>query len=436
MYRTLLLPLLAACASPSVPVVAITAPTLADDTAAEAAEPEPAPTPPSTCAALSTVERDFLPQGGSILAERAACEAVTHAVAGAEGSTLQLVLTAWGGVQPAHVQVTDLLGAPVATLDAAASGDVLAFTLDRSGEYLVTVTPTDADEPANGYALAAECVAGCERAYTRHPVVFMHGMGGTDAYLDLVTYFYRVEETLSEAGYAVFMPTVDPFEVTSARAREWSAHLDELVVAGEGRRFNLIGHSQGGLDARYLASLLDDGGRVVSVTTVGTPHRGSPVADVTSGFLDVAWLAELSLSALGDALGVFLGADADQDLSAQIAFLGTENMAAFNEDVLDRGDVYYASWAGRTCGALDLGCIDETGGEIVDPLLSVSFLLISAVEGDSDGIVPVSSAAWGELRGTLPADHVDEVGHLFGSTAFDHLAFYRDEVAHLSSLGY
>lgn len=435
MRRTLLLPFLVACASPSVALTDSAAPSPVDDTA-PAAPAEPAAAPPSTCGALDTIERDFLPQGRPLLSERGACEAVTHAIAGAEGSTLQLALTAWGGLEPAHIQITDLLGTALASLDAAGSGDVLAVTLPRSGEHLVTVTPADPDEPANGYALSVDCVDGCERAYTRHPVVFMHGMGGTDAYLDLITYFYGVEDALTGDGYAVFMPTVDPFEATSVRARDWAAHLDALVDAGEGRRFNLIGHSQGGLDARYLASLLDDEGRVVSVTTIGTPHRGSPVADVMGGFLDVAWLAELSLGALADVLSVLLGSGADQDISAQIAFLSTEEMAAFNEDVLDRADVVYASWAGRTCGALDVACIAETGGEIVDPLLAASFLLLSAVEGDSDGMVPVSSAAWGTLRGTLPADHIDEVGHLFGSTAFDHLAFYRDEVAHLSAQGF
>jgi triacylglycerol esterase/lipase EstA (alpha/beta hydrolase family) len=35
----------------------------------------------------------------------------------------------------------------------------------------------------------------------------------------------------------------------------------------------------GGLDARYAISLLGLARRVASLTTIGTPHRGTPVGD-------------------------------------------------------------------------------------------------------------------------------------------------------------
>ena len=39
------------------------------------------------------------------------------------------------------------------------------------------------------------------------------------------------------------------------------------------------GHSMGGLDCRALVHLRDLEFEVLSITTVGTPHRGSPYAD-------------------------------------------------------------------------------------------------------------------------------------------------------------
>jgi len=262
-------------------------------------------------------------------------------------------------------------------------------------------------------------------------------LGGTDAYLDLIDYFYGVAPALEDAGYAVHTPTVEPFDVAEARAEDWEDALEDLQAEGAGRRFNLIGHSQGGLDARYLAGVLDAEGRVASIITVGTPHRGTPVADVVTGVLDAAWVVGFTVDLLVDSIAPLFGSSSDQDIVAQIEQLSTRGMDDFNARVPDRSDVYYASWAGQTCGALDHGCVRATGGEWVDPLLSVSHLLLYALVGDSDGMVPVSSAQWGDHRGQIPADHIDQVGHLLGTTAdsFDHVDFYLSEVDRLAAAG-
>jgi triacylglycerol esterase/lipase EstA (alpha/beta hydrolase family) len=390
------------------------------------------------CDTLWSSERAFIAQDTTTLEEREACEAVVHPIAGARGATIQVTLTAWGGLAPAQLQITDLLGAPLASGSALASGDTLSVTLDRSGEFFVALAPSDLSELASDYALSVSCLAGCDLSYSRYPLVLLHGLGGTDAYLDLISYFYGVESALSESGYAVSTPTVDPFQATAERAEQWAEHLDRLVAEGAGRRFNLIGHSQGGLDARYLAAHLDPEARVASIVTIGTPHRGTPVADAAVGLLDISWLGAVTAELLVDSLGLLLGAGSDQELIDQLRDLSTGSQADFNASVPDRGDVYYASWAGRTCGLLDLYCIAETGGEVVDPLLVAPLLLLSVVSGDSDGIVPVSSAQWGDYRGEVSADHIDQVGHLLGSTAasFDHIAFYREEAVRLAAQGY
>ncbi|MDI7267394.1 MAG: hypothetical protein QME96_05320 [Myxococcota bacterium] len=53
-------------------------------------------------------------------------------------------------------------------------------------------------------------------------------------------------------------------------------------------------------------------------------------------------------------------------------------------------------------------------------------------------LVTVESATWGTFRGTLPADHWDEIGQLAdGGPAgpFDHPAFYRQVAADLHRAG-
>jgi triacylglycerol lipase len=56
---------------------------------------------------------------------------------------------------------------------------------------------------------------------------------------------------------------------------------------------DMIGHSQGGLSSRYAAAVMPQA--VASVTTIGTPHRGSEVADwiATSPSIDMFGLRSL-----------------------------------------------------------------------------------------------------------------------------------------------
>src|SRR5205823_12773216 len=92
----------------------------------------------------------------------------------------------------------------------------------------------------------------------------------------------------------------------------------------------LIGHSLGGLDARYMISKLGMAERVKALLTVCTPHRGSPYAD---------W----SILHLGKRLGGLrlmnlLGLDVQA-----ISDLTTERCRQFNEEVPDVPGVRYFS---------------------------------------------------------------------------------------------
>jgi triacylglycerol lipase len=404
---------------------------------AESADVEPPPDPPaeageddSHCGLidlrLPATETAYLAQGTAIDGERPRCEARIHAIAGAKGSTLQIHLAA----EPPHtVTVTDLLGSPVPMSDAG------AIVLDRSGEYLVRVDPTDPDAPHSAYTIQSECIAGCDLAYTRYPVVLMHGAAGFGEILG-IEYFFDVTNSLADKGYLAFTPVVDPIASTEDRAQQTQAILDELVGEGQGRRFNLVGHSQGGLDARYLAGkLLDD--RIKSVTTVSSPHRGTPVADLTQGLVTITGVdsafVELALQTLTDAIGM-----PNMDYVGQLASLTSTGMAEFNATVPDRTDVYYASWAGRSCSTFDWDCQDGNDGEVIAPYLGMTFWIIQMAAGDNDGMCPVESAKWGEFKGTVPADHFDEVGQLVGVTtsAFSHRDFYAEVSKDLYGRGF
>ncbi|MBW1880131.1 MAG: hypothetical protein JRJ84_17355 [Deltaproteobacteria bacterium] len=388
------------------------------------------------CGALTlAAEGTFVRQGDAVQGWRGQCEVAVHASAGAGGSRVSVRLPDWSGQSAARVRVLDLLGQDLHSPAVLEPGESVPVDLVQSGEFFVHLEPVDLDEPGHAYAVGVQCVQGCDLEFTRYPLVLVHGAAPAD-YVSLFQYFYGVREHLQERGYLVVTPAVDPFASTEQRCAQWSDHLDTLVDDGVGRRFDLIGHSQGGTDARYLTSRLAYGDEVAAVITVAAPHRGSAVADVASGLVDVTPFGQELVDAAVDGLAALLGLP-PQDAVGALASLTTEAMADFNATTPDVPGVYYASWAGRSCGVLDLYCQRQTGGEVVAVYLGATFTLLSIAAGDNDGMVPVSSAQWGAYMGEIPADHMDSVGQVVDAVnpVFDHRAFYLSEARRLAALG-
>ncbi|WP_434384856.1 esterase/lipase family protein [Melittangium boletus] len=167
--------------------------------------------------------------------------------------------------------------------------------------------------------LLALCVLGlgtpaqAGAAKTKYPVVFAHGLGGFD---DLLGYNYWGDDygmfvgTTCKSAWTCnddldynqqsFAAAVQPMQNSEARGLALANAIEGYMASVGATRVNLIGHSQGGLDARKAAKVLYQrkGYTVVSVlVSVSSPHRGSPVAkyilDLKPGVTNViAALAE------------------------------------------------------------------------------------------------------------------------------------------------
>jgi len=382
-------------------------------------------------------ESAFIGQGTGFEGQRSGCTSVVHATAGAAQSVLRLSLNEWTGSSDARVSFEDLKGDQLIVPVAMGAGDSLELRLAIAGETLIVIEPTDPDEPANGYGLEVSCIEGCGVPFTRYPVVLQHGFGGSGNPGE-GAYFFQVRETLSEEGYLVFTPTVEPIQGTENRGVVLASQLDAWRSEGMARRFNVIGHSQGALDARYVVSTLGRNGWVASIVSVGTPHRGTPVADVILGAIEDDPVPEPWVDLAVDAVTALYGIEGeDHSLEAALNAFATDTMAEFNAQNPDHPDVYYGSWAGISCGVLDLNCQAACGGEVVDPLLAITHFILYLYGIESDGMVPLESAKWGDHQGEVCADHLDQVG-LFEDTptdAFDHIAFYRSEFQRLAERG-
>ncbi|KAF8943979.1 hypothetical protein BGZ52_011046, partial [Haplosporangium bisporale] len=91
-------------------------------------------------------------------------------------------------------------------------------------------------------------------------------------------YWYGVRDALDDIGCSVHTARVPPFAGIQQRAERLKEYIERSLP--HGAEVNLIGHSMGGLDCRYLISHLKSNHfKVKSLTTLATPHHGSSFAD-------------------------------------------------------------------------------------------------------------------------------------------------------------
>ena len=239
-----------------------------------------------------------------------------------------------------------------------------------------------------------------------HPVVLAHGLLGFDE-LRLAgsrhDYFRGISERLEREGIVVHRARVARTASIAARAAELAAFVSALPAG----RVNLVAHSMGGLDARYAISRLGLADRVASVVTVGTPHLGTPLADMGAALARRTRLVG-ALGRLGLDVAAF------QDLT-------TARMIEFNRAVPDAGGVVYGSVVGIAPRRRE-----------VNPLLLPTYLWLGDRAGASDGVVPAASQRWGEVVATIEADHWAQIGW---SRHFDAAAFYVELLRELRGRG-
>jgi triacylglycerol lipase len=213
-------------------------------------------------------------------------------------------------------------------------------------------------------------------------VVLVHGIlgfGSIGLGRARVHYFRRVARRLEGRNVDVMVARLPMLGGVPARGLALLAQLDRLPHP----RIVLVAHSLGGLDARWALARGALGGRVKTLITIGTPHRGTPIADALARGAAV-WLRR-ALARIG------LGSDG-------VDWLTTERLATFNREVPDVDGVTYAS---IVCASSD--------GRRVHPLLRVTHGFLAA-HGPSDGLVPATSQAWGQVVAEAEVDHWGQIG--------------------------
>jgi len=258
----------------------------------------------------------------------------------------------------------------------------------------------------------------------RHPILLHHGfMSGST-----MGSFKKAKEHFTAKGCKIFETEVNAVQTSEFRGKQLASQIGKILSESGASRVNIIAHSQGGLDARYALAAAGAAPQTASLSTISTPHFGTPIADKSlemSGPLGQKAMA-LMLNLMGRAIN---GHTQDPDTMAAVKSLTVEYMTkTFNPQYPNANDVYYQSWS-AVSGA---GTQDR-----LKTMMLIGHTIISNASGPNDGVVPETSAHWGEFQGTLQADHLDLIGYkLLDRGGFDHLKFLEGLIIDLAKKGY
>ena len=201
---------------------------------------------------------------------------------------------------------------------------------------------------------------------------------------------------LKATGYRVYHSRVAWAADVNTRADDLKQNVRRILNDSKAEKVNIIAHSMGGLDARHM--LFNDRGQgkihecIASLTTISTPHEGSPFAD---------WGLE-HFPLLPDAfqkIGLDISGLKDLRTEACKRFNNDPDVQAFETEC--EPSIQFRTYAGKQ---------DFWG---IFSLLKGPFRIVEQKEGENDGLVSVRSAQWrpNYFKEVLnETDHLNELG--------------------------
>ncbi|MDE2421266.1 MAG: triacylglycerol lipase [Gammaproteobacteria bacterium] len=325
-------------------------------------------------------------------------------------------------------------------------------TLLLTGSLTIASTAAFATSTTYQYCSTSGCRASSSvnvtstYAATKYPIILAHGIMGFSSILG-VDYFYGIGSDLTANGAKVFDTQVSSLDSSFVRGEQLRSQVQQILAITGAQKVNLIGHSQGALDSRYVAGVMP--AQIASVTGVGGVNFGTPVADAVAKAAGIpvigstiAAASSSLLNAFFSFVGVASGQGYSQNFMAAINQLTTSTATTFNAQFpagvpttncgqgvqKASNGVSYFSWGGT--GVMT---------NFLDPLDYVFAVSSLIIPGASDGMVPQCSTHLGTvIRDNYYQNHGNEVNQVLGLTyifAASPVTQYRGQANRLKNLG-
>lgn len=275
---------------------------------------------------------------------------------------------------------------------------------------------------------------------TKYPIVMAHGLGGWNRLFGILDYWYGIPQTLMKDGSTVFVTKTSAVHDSEYRGEQLLRQVKTIAAITGSPKVNLIGHSHGGHDIRYVAAIAPQ--NVASVTAVASPEQGSKMADwviktVEEGsakdgyakgeFNSGSKLALAAFKILGLTLDVGSGAPLSklqqQDGWQAVTALSTDYMKRFNAKFPAAMPTSYCGMPAQTTvngiPYYSFGGVGQvTNG--LDPSDYMLALTSLSFKGEpNDGLVSKCSNRLGYvIRDDYAMNHLDSVNQVLGLTAW------------------
>ncbi len=320
---------------------------------------------------------------------------------------------------------------------------------------------------------------------TKYPIILAHGMGFYPT-STLPNSFPGIVEALRACGATVYITQVEPLGTSAEKAKQFVdgytfngvkyGNFKGIKAASGAAKFNIIGHSQGGLYTRYAISNLGIAPYVASLTTVDSPHRGSLIDSITA--MQAKLMPDLATKLMAavnpynyDYLSKATGesvATIAAKAQANQEDLSVKNMTLkFNPNTPNKAGVYYQSFSCAYKVYDTLKSTVEGLKQIIalytntmpkqpnpeDGMAIANFIQAGMPNyaatcfqyggGLGDGLVQVDSAKWGTYLGTQfgpwynvkGLNHFDAININKGAT-WDAVGYYVQLVKDLKAKGF
>ncbi|MBF2720622.1 triacylglycerol lipase [Psychrobacter sp. NG254] len=307
---------------------------------------------------------------------------------------------------------------------------------------------------ANGCKLVDSKYFTSSYTKTQYPVVMAHGLGGFTRMFGVIDYFNGIPQELMKGGSEVYTTKTSAVNNSEVRGEQLLQQVKTISAVSGKPKVNLFGHSQGGIDIRYVAGVAPK--YVASVTAVSSPEQGSKTADFVKNTLEpnnntgspsnittelVAGLFNLIGGFTDIGSGISFSEIQEQDGWQTLMALSTDGAAQFNAKFPAAMPKNYCGQPTSTA-ANGIKYYSFSGvGQITSVLDPSDYLL--AVTGvpfageSNDGLVSACSSRLGYvIRDDYRMNHLDSADQVLGLTAWgesEPKSIYRTQVNRLKN---
>ncbi len=260
---------------------------------------------------------------------------------------------------------------------------------------------------------------------TKYPIVLVHGIGYKDN-IFLKYYWGKIPKNLRKNGATVYLANVDALGTIENNAAELKDYILNICQTTDCQKVNIIAHSKGGLDARYMLSKLEMKNYVASLTLISVPNHGTVWAD-----LGLYSLEHFKMTTASEKISyVYAKILADKNPNPMSAYkqCQPEYMNKLNNEMTDVEDVYYQSYGSY---------IKENYPNF---FMKYRRKNIHKYAGDNDGVIQLSSMQWTNFKiigdnTKYGVSHFDIIGFI-KTVDFNEIIFFNNIARDLKEQGF